>query len=200
MIPKAQRAAATALYICGAGVMAGLGCASHMKYPPSWAAIPEAKGRTCEHVAGAYRDNGEVGGARQLRYSLTQILTEEGRPRPDTHGAQRAEYVTLTFLQMGALQAFGSGPERKSPYHLYTAEVGHYACREGVVVIGKGARWSSGNGYGVGRLSGVLELRASPDHLVVKWREQAFMLIGLVVPATHQESEWYRFERYRDQQ
>jgi hypothetical protein len=115
---------------------------------------------------------------------------------------QRAGYVTLSFPHVRELQALVSGPERKSSSHLYTAEAGQYACRGGVVVIKKRASWTAsaaGGGGGAARDSETLELRSDQNHLVVKWQDNGFMMIGFVLPITYRQSEWYRFERYRGQ-
>jgi hypothetical protein len=170
--------------------LAGSGCSSHAAYPLTWPAVPQTAQRTCEQLDGAYRDQGVYGTASSPQ-SLTELLLGQ------TDRAWRAESVTLSFPRVGQIQIGVSGPGGQSSSTTLTAEEGRFVCQTGIVMVRRPAYWSLGGAGapGLGRESETLELFSVDDYLVVKQKQQIFILAGFVLPLGGRETHWYRFER-----
>jgi hypothetical protein len=177
---------------CLIGAIAGSGCSSHSPYPVIWPAVPRTAQRTCEQLLGTYRDRGVYGTGASPR-SLTELLLgQNGR-------TWRAESVTLSFPRVGQIQIGVSGPVEQSSSTTLSAEDGRFVCQTGSVMIRRPAHWSLGLASpglpGLGRESQTLELFSAGDYLVVKQKQQIFMLVGFMLPVGGRETHWYRFER-----
>lgn len=171
---------------CVLVAIAGSGCFSRSPYPLTWPAVPERAQRACEQLVGTYRDQG----GNQLRgESLTQLLLGQ------TGWAWRPGSVTLSFPRVEQIQIDVSGSEEQSSSRTFTAEERRFVCQAGSVMLRRPAQWSLGGGLGLGRFSETMELLSVEDSLVVKRKQQTFILFAFMVPGVSRQTDWYRFER-----
>jgi hypothetical protein len=184
---------------CVLVAIAASGCSSHSSYPLTWPAIPETATRTCEQVAGTYRDQGQLYGTAYSPQSLTKVLLRQnGRTAPaDVRpvAAWRAESVSLSFPRVDQIEIGVSGPEGQSSSTTFAAEEGRFVCQTGSVMLRRPALWQGGAVPGLARFSEMMELFSVEDYLVVKQKKQSFMLIGFILPFVDRQTDWFRFER-----
>jgi hypothetical protein len=88
-----------------------------------------------------------------------------------------------------------SGSEEQSSSRTFTAEERRFVCQAGSVMLRRPAQWSLGGGLGLGRFSETMELLSVEDSLVVKRKQQTFILFAFMVPGVSRQTDWYRFER-----
>jgi hypothetical protein len=181
---------------CVLVAIAAGGCSSH-SYPLTWPAIPETAKRTCEQVAGTYRDQGQLYGTVYSPQSLTKVLLRQnGRTAPaDVRLAWRVESVSLSFPRVDQIKIGASGPEGQSSSTTFTVKEGRFVCQTGSVMLRRPALWHGGAMPGLARFSETTELFSVGDYLVVKQRKQSFILVGFFLPLVDRQTDWYRFER-----
>ena len=173
-----------------------LGCsASRLQpYPKTWPPVQRTE-RTCDALAGTYRDHGQFGDMPAPFFmSLTELLFGGHKE------AWRPDRLTFSFPQSAELRVDILGSNGESVSRTLSLQEGHFICRAPTVVIQRPNRWSSAaaGAVGAGRLAVTLELDSIDGALVIRREARSFVVAGFVVPLTKRESRWYRFDRAQD--